>query len=69
MAKKNWLKRVFDTLTDMKLDDDLKLRAQRGTMPRSVGGEDSPTKGYPSARAPVTLARRLYQPSVIGLEK
>ena len=23
---KNWLKRVFDTLTNMKLDDDLKLR-------------------------------------------
>ena len=23
---KNWLKRVFDTLTDMELDDDLKLR-------------------------------------------
>ena len=23
---KNWLKRVFDTLTDMELNDDLKLR-------------------------------------------
>ena len=26
MATKNWLKRVFDTLTDMDLDDELKLR-------------------------------------------
>ena len=26
VAKKNWLKRVSDTLIDMELDDELKLR-------------------------------------------
>ena len=26
MAVKNWLKRIFDTLVDMELEDDIKLR-------------------------------------------
>ena len=36
---KNWLKRVSDTLIDMKLDDDLKLRvATRLTRVLPLGG-------------------------------
>ena len=34
---KNWLKRIFDTLTDMKLDDDdLKLRVATRLINKSV---------------------------------
>ena len=33
---KNWLKRVFDTLTDMELDDDLKLRVTTRLIDRSA---------------------------------
>ena len=32
----NWLKRVFDTLTNMKLDDDLKLRVAIRLMDKSA---------------------------------
>ena len=42
---------------------------QKGTIPRSIEGKDSPTKGHSSVRVPATLARRSYQPGVIGLEK
>ena len=34
--KKNWLKRVFDTLTDMELNDDLKLRVATRLIYKSV---------------------------------
>ena len=32
----NWLKRVFDTLTDIELDDDLKLRVVTRLMDKSA---------------------------------
>ena len=34
---KNWLKRVFDTLTYMELDDDLKLRVVTRLIDKSAG--------------------------------
>ena len=36
VVAKNWLKRVFDTLTDMELDDDLKLRVATRLMDKSA---------------------------------
>ena len=34
--QKNWLKRVSDTLTDMELDDDLKLRVATRLIDKSA---------------------------------
>ena len=36
VAVKNWLKRVSDKLTDMELDDELKLRVATRLMDKSV---------------------------------
>ena len=36
VAAKNWLKRVSNTLTDMKLEDDLKLRVATRLIDKSV---------------------------------
>ena len=36
MAAKNWLKRVLDTLTDMELDDEFKLRVATNLIDKSV---------------------------------
>ena len=36
MVGKNWLKRVSDTLTDMELDDELKLRMTTKLLDKSV---------------------------------
>ena len=36
VTTKNWLQRVFDTLTNMKLDDELKLRVVTRLMDKSA---------------------------------
>ena len=36
VAAKNWLKRVFDTLTDMELNDELKLRVATRLIDKST---------------------------------
>ena len=36
VVTRNWLKRVFDTLTDMKLDDELKFKVATRLIDKSV---------------------------------
>ena len=36
VVARNWLKRVFDTLTDMELDDELKLRVATRLIDKSA---------------------------------
>ena len=36
VVEKNWLKRVFDTLNDMKLDDELKLKVATRLIDKSA---------------------------------
>ena len=36
VVARNWLKRVFDTLTDMELDDELKLRTATRLIDKSA---------------------------------
>ena len=36
LVAKNWLKKIFDTLTDMELDDSLKLKMATRLMDKSV---------------------------------
>ena len=38
VVAKNWLKRVFDTLTNMELEDDLKLRVETRLIDKSAPG-------------------------------
>ena len=36
VVARNWLKKVFDILTDMELKDDLKLRVVKGLIDKSA---------------------------------